>query len=87
MSKFKKIIQSVTSLLGLSAPKAPEINIPKAQIPAVPAPTPRTDTGAAVAVGTSADVKNQRVSGRSSGSSNRTTVDILGGLGRGGLNI
>lgn len=87
MGKFKKVIKSVTSLLGLSPPKAPEINIPKAQIPAVPAPTPRTDTGANVAVGTSADVKNHRVSGRSSGTSNRRTVDILGGLGRGGLNI
>jgi hypothetical protein len=89
MSKFKKIIKSVTSLLGLSSPKAPAINIPAPaipEIPAPPAPNRITDTGASVAIGTSADIKNQRVSGRSSGKGNRSG-DAIGGLGRGGLNI
>jgi hypothetical protein len=88
MGKFKSIVKAVSSVLGLSAPKSPTINIPKAELPTPPAPTAITDTGADVALGSGGDVKNQRVSGRSvvrrktSGS-----VDILGGLGQSGLNI
>jgi hypothetical protein len=86
MGKVKKIFKSVTSILGLSAPKAPEIQIPAAQIPAPPAPSAITDTGASVSIGTSADVKNQRVSGRTSGRSTGSG-NFLAGLGRSGLNI
>lgn len=75
----------MTGLLGLNQ-KAPEVNIPQAQIPAPPAPVAATDTGAAVSIGTSADVKNQRVSGRTAG---RTTGggNFLAGLGRGGSGL
>jgi len=78
MSKFKQVF----SVLGLSAPKIPPM--PKAEIPAAPAPVRRTDTGASIVVGAS-DVKNQRVSGsRTAGSAGST----LSGLGRGaGLSI
>jgi hypothetical protein len=85
MSKFKKVFKSVSSVLGLSPPKAPPL--PKVQIPATPAPSRRVDTGATIVVGSDAG-KNKRVSGRGSGSSSRGGGDILGGLGRGGgLNI
>lgn len=78
-------IGAVTSVLGLmNKPKAPVI--PKAQVPAAPAPIRRSDTGASVALGTSANIKNQRVSGRSNGGGG-SNGDPLGGLGRGGLNI
>lgn len=81
MSKFKAVIGAVTSVLGLSTPKAPAIPAPS--VPAPPAPVRRTDTGANIVVGAN-DVKNQRVSGV-----RRTTSGSgLSGLGRGsGLNI
>ncbi len=61
--------------------------IPKAEVPAVAAPGNRTDTGASVSVGTSAeDIKNQRVSGGTR-KSTRSSGDVLGGLGRSGLSI
>lgn len=86
MSVVKGAIKAVTDILGLSPPKPPAINIPKPQLPAAqPAPT-RTDTGANVAIGTTA-VKDQRVSGRSSSGGTSGVADILGGLGRGGLSI
>lgn len=62
-------------------------SIPEPAIPAPPASPRRLDTGASVAIGTSADIKNQRVSGRSAGGRSGRIGDILGGLGRGGLNI
>lgn len=85
MGKLKSITKSITGLLGLSAPKAPAVIIPEAQIPAPPAPTAITDTGASVSVGTSV-VKDQRVSGRTSGTT-RSSGNFLAGLGRSGLNI
>lgn len=89
MSKIKKVFKAVSGLLGMSAPKAPTINIPAAELPVPPAPTAITDTGANVAIGAGSDVKNQRVSGRSvARRANSGNVDILAGLGQGGgLNI
>lgn len=97
MSKFKKItkiFKNVGQSLGLIptnkqlAAQVPKIPAPKVpEPPAPPASAARTDTGANVAIGTSSDIKNQRVSGRSSGRSGFRTGDILGGLGRGGLSI
>ena len=66
-----------------------DINLPDVTLnPAAQAATAsRTDTGATVKLGTT--VKDQRVSGsKSSGSSLRSsTVDVLGGLGGGGLSV
>lgn len=63
------------------------INLPAAQVPAAPASGARADTGASVQLGTT--VKDQRVSGsRASGSGSKSnTVDVLGGLGGGGLSV
>lgn len=84
MSKFKAILETVSSLLGGNA-KAPVIPAPA--VPAAPAPVRRTDTGASIAIG-SDNTKNQRVSGRSVGTSSSSSSDVLGNLGRGsGLNI
>ena len=77
MSILKGLIQSVTSLLGLGAPK-----IPTPAIPAAPAPTRRTDTGAIVNIGS--PNANARVSG---GAPAPRRVDVLGSLGLGGLNF
>lgn len=86
MSKISKVLKSVTQFLGLSQ-EAPTINIPEAKIPDTPAPTAMTDTGASLSLG-SANVANQRVSGRSSTAKKRKkTNDLLGGLGQSGLNI
>ena len=85
MSKFSKIFSSISSLLGMKPQKAPDL--PEAKIPAVPAPSRRTDTGANVVVGADA-AKNKRVSGRKSSSGTSSSGgDILGGLGGGGLSI
>ena len=71
--------------MSRGAPKTPDI--PKAEVPAVSAPGNRTDTGASVSVGTSAeDIKNQRVSGGTRKSTS-SSGDVLGGLGRSGLSI
>ena len=87
MGFFSSIFKSVTKLLGLSAPKAPAITIPKPAVPAAPAPTTRTDTGAIISIGTTVANKDQRVSGGGRRTSGRSAGDILGGLGRGGLSI
>lgn len=82
MSKIKKVFKSVTSILGLSAP---DVKIPEAVVPAAPAPTTRTDTGAQINLGSSA-IADQRVSGGGN-SSIGTQVDVLGGLSLGGLRV
>lgn len=82
MSKFKKIL----SMVGLGSPKIPALPVP--EIPAPPAPGAVSSSGADVSVGTSADIKNQRVSGRtSSGSGGSKKSNPLGGLGLGGIKI
>lgn len=86
MSKFKKVFGAISSILGLAPPKAPAITIPPPAIPAPPAPAPLTDTGASVFIGSSTDIKNQRVSGRSAGRSSGV-MDVIGGLGRSGLKL
>jgi len=83
MSKLKGIISAVSGILGGGA-KAPKL--PDPVVPAIPAPTTPTDTGAALAIGTG-DVKNQRVSGRSTKRAASAGSDPLGGLGKSGLNI
>lgn len=75
-------VNSITSLV-FGKPATPDI--PEAQIPAAPAPTRREDTGANIVLGADA-AKDQRVSGGKSGGSS-STRDVLGSLGRGGLNI
>lgn len=85
MSKVKKLMRAVQTILGIKAPKVPEL--PSPTVPAPPAPTANVDTGANISIGTSADIKNQRISGRSSKGSSSRVADILGGLGRGGLSI
>jgi len=80
MSKFKKILRSVTDFIGLTTPKSAAVNIPTPEVPAAPAPTRREDTGASIIVGSDA-VKNQRVSGTRRNSSR--SGDTIGGLGRG----
>ena len=88
MGKFKGITKLVSGVLGILSPKAPSINIPTAELPTPPAPNAVTDTGADIALGSSGDVKNQRVSGRSTVRKKAgNSVDILGGLGQSGLNI
>lgn len=81
MSKFKNI-----PILNILAPqKVPALPAP--EIPAPPAPDAVTSGGADVRIGTSADIKNQRVSGRTKSSSSKGT-DVLGGLTRtSGLHI
>ena len=62
-------------------------SMPKAEVPAVQASSPRADTGASVKLGTT--IKDQRVSGSSGGRTVRSkTVDVLGNLGvSSGLNL
>jgi hypothetical protein len=87
MSKFKSVFKAVSGVLGILSPKAPSINIPEAALPIPPAPNAVTDTGADLSIGSGGDVKNQRVSGRSTVRKKANSVDILGGLGASGLNI
>jgi len=79
------LFETVGSILGFG--KKPEMpSIPAAKIPAAPASAIKQDTGAQVVLGT-ADTKNQRVSGRTRKSATGGSGDVLGGLGRSGLNI
>lgn len=89
MGKFKAVTKLVSGILGAAAPKAPEAPvIPPAELPIPPAPNAITDTGADVALGGAGDIKNQRVSGRSTvRKKSGNSVDVLGGLGQSGLNI
>lgn len=87
MGKFKSVSKIVSGVLGILSPKVPSPNIPEAQLPVPPAPNAVTDTGASVSIGTSGDVKNQRVTGRSTVRRKSSGTDILGGLGQSGLNI
>lgn len=88
MSKFKAVTKIVSGILGMGAPKTPAPVIPPAELPQVPAPTAVTDTGADISLGSTADVKNQRVSGRSAvRKKSGNSVDVLGGLGQSGLSI
>lgn len=78
------ILNPVTDLL-FGRPEQPEMpDIPDPVTPAAPAPGRKQDTGAVVKTGADAaqDVKNQRVSGTSSGSSRSGTSSSLGTLGR-----
>lgn len=87
MSKFSFLLPIASSLLGLVfGSKKDKPQIPKADIPNAPAPAAMQDTGASVSFGSSNDIKNQRVSGRSI---KRTgfPLDFLGGLGKSGLKI
>ncbi len=77
------VVEKVSDAL-FGRPEQPEI--PEAEIPAAPAPSTRTDTGASVVVGADS-VKDKRVSGGTSSSSSSGTKDVLGGLGKGGLSI
>lgn len=79
------VVEKVSEVL-FGRPEQPDI--PEPEIPAVPAPNRREDTGAKVVIGSDAS-KDKRVSGRSSGSgeSSSSGGDVLGGLGQGGLSI
>lgn len=87
---------TANTILGLGGPEQPKMpDIPAAKLPdaAAPAPTPlipaapapirREDTGASVVLGS--PTKDQRVSGGKSSIGKK--VDVLGGLGLGGLRI
>ena len=79
-------VAAVGSMAYSMTQGAPEINIPKAEVPAVSASSPRADTGASIKLGST--VKDQRVSGSASKSVAVNSVDVLGGLGAGGgLNL
>ena len=62
--------------------------IPEAKIPAAPAPETREDTGALVVTGAD-NVKDKRTSGKNKSAVSGSTSggDILGNLGKGGLNV
>lgn len=78
------ITESLSNLV-FGRPDQPDI--PVAEIPAAPAPTRKQDTGALVAIGSDA-AKDKRASGGGGGStSSRTTVDVLGSLGKTGVSI
>lgn len=82
MSKFAKILNSVTSMLGLGAPKVPALPTP--EIAAAPAPTQNNDTGATLVIG-----RDAALGDRITGSNKKRKVgDVLGGLGQSsGLNV
>lgn len=62
--------------------------LPEAQLGARQARNARLDTGAAVSLGTAGDVADQRVSGARTGNTAMRSIDVLGGLGKGGsINI
>lgn len=78
------ILGPITDLL-FGRPEQPEMpKIPDPVTPAAPAPSRKQDTGALVKTGADAaqDIKNQRVSGRSTGSSRSSAARSLGTLGR-----
>lgn len=82
MSKFKAILGSVTSILGLGAAKAPALPTP--EIAAAPAPTQNNDTGATIVIGRDA-ATGDRITGSNK---KRKVGDVLGGLGQSsGLNV
>lgn len=68
--------------------QAPPVPAAAAPTPAAAAPTARRDTGATVVIGADA-VKNKRLSGNTTKKKNTTptSIDVLGGLGGGGLNL
>lgn len=79
---FTKILDP----LGLfTKDKAPEMDIPKIEAPAPPAPSRKQDTGAMVKVGDTGG--NDRLSGGGTGGVRRKSGSSLGNLGRGGLSI
>lgn len=81
---MSKVLESVSDAL-FGRPEQPDIPVP--EIPAAPAPSTRTDTGANVVVGAD-KVQDKRVSGGSSTSTGSSSGgDVLGGLGKGGLSI
>lgn len=88
MGKGGGILSPITDLLfgRPEQPKVPEI--PEPAVPAAPAPSRKQDTGAIVKTGADAanDIRNQRVSGRTSGSSSRGARS-LGTLGRSSLGL
>jgi hypothetical protein len=76
MSKFRKILSSVTGILGMGAPKPPELPTP--QVAAAPAPTQNNDTGATIMIG-----RDAALGDRITGSNKKRKVgDVLGGLGQ-----
>ena len=81
-----EVVTQVSDLL-FGKPKIPALPAP--EVPATPAPNRREDTGANIVIG-SDNAKNKRASGGGSGRSSASPIrqrDVLGGLGRGGLNI
>lgn len=82
------LLSPITDVL-FGRPKQPDMpSIPEPATPAAPAPSRKQDTGAIVKTGADAanDIRNQRVSGRSSGSSSRGARS-LGTLGRSSLGL
>jgi len=79
-------LTKVLDPLGLfTKDKAPEMEIPKVEAPAPPAPSRKQDTGAIVKVGDRGAA--DRLSGNGTGGVRRKSGSSLGNLGRGGLSI
>lgn len=78
------ILNPITDVLfgRVEQPDMPDI--PDPVTPAAPAPSRKQDTGAIVKTGADAaeNIKNQRVSGRTSGSSSSSAARSLGTLGK-----
>ena len=102
MSKFKKIISnsgwgfmdkainrwtgtSVGEVTGLMDYKKNDVSVPTAALPKPPEEAVSSAETPVILV-PNEDVKNQRVSGRSA-KRKTNSVDVLGGLGKSGLNI
>lgn len=79
------IASTVSAVKSLSSSKSPKL--PEAKLPIIPAPNAQNDLGINTYLGTEQDVKNQRVSGRSTVRASGATQDILGGLGSSGLSV
>lgn len=80
---------SVAGALGVFGGKSSAPSLPTPVVPAQAASVTQGDTGSTVHLG-AADVKNQRISGSTNGgvtAQSTNTVDILGGLGAGGINV
>jgi hypothetical protein len=85
LSPILGAVSPISSLLGIGKQEAPSINIPEPKRPAPPAPTARYDSGASILLGSNSS--NNRVSGRVHKPATTRSGDVLGGLGRSGLNI
>lgn len=87
MSGWAVGISAAVSAIGIGVQAmTPSPKMPQAVVPAAAASGAREDTGAQVKLGVN-DVKDSRVSGVRKNTTSSSSVDVLGGLGRGGLSV